>query len=94
MPIINLLTRRHLVVRGRVQGVGFRWFARETAASLNLTGWVRNREDGSVETEAQGMQEAIDEFIKRLKTGNPAAQVDLIETKPAAVRNETTFRII
>ena len=54
------LTRRHLTVRGRVQGVGFRCFAQETAESLGLTGWVRNREDGAVEAEAQGTVEVID----------------------------------
>lgn len=77
-----------------MQGVGFRWFAKETADSLGLAGWVRNLEDGSVEAEAQGTDEKLDEFVARLKTGNPAARVDSIVTKPAAVKHETTFRII
>lgn len=88
------LTRRHVIVAGRVQGVGFRWFAKETADALGLAGWVRNRADGSVEAEVEGTQEALDEFERRLRTGNSAAKVAGIETKPAAVRNETTFRII
>ena len=88
------LTRRHLTVRGRVQGVGFRWFAQETAESLGLTGWVRNREDRTVEVEAQGTVAAIDAFVERLKTGNPAAKIDAIETEPATVRREASFRII
>ncbi len=88
------LTRRHLTVRGRVQGVGFRCFAQETAESLGLTGWVRNREDGAVEAEAQGTVEVIDEFVERLKTVHPVARVDLIETRSVAVRSETSFRII
>lgn len=88
------LTRRHFTVRGRVQGVGFRWFTRRTAATLGLAGWVRNRADGSVEAEAEGTAAALDEFEARLRTGLPAARVDEIETKPQAVENETTFRII
>ncbi len=88
------LTRRHLTIKGRVQGVGFRWFARETAASLGLSGWVRNRTDGSVEAEAEGSEEALDAFIERLKTGNPAARVDEIVSSPAAVKKEATFNVI
>ena len=94
MKSYDPLTRRHLLVRGRVQGVGFRWFARETAESFGLTGWVRNREDGSVEAEAQGTEAALSEFIERLKSGNPSAKVDVIETKPQPVKIETVFRII
>jgi len=88
------LTRRHLTVTGRVQGVGFRWFAFETAESLGLTGWVRNRADGSVEAETEGTRAALDEFERRLRAGNSAARVDEIVTQPAVVKNETTFRII
>lgn len=94
MSTSDPLTRRHVKVRGRVQGVGFRWFALETAESLGLTGWVHNREDGSVEAEAEGTAGALDEFEKRLRTGNPSARVDEIETRAAAVKNETAFRII
>lgn len=88
------LTRLHIVVAGRVQGVGFRWFVSETAKALGLGGWVRNRDDGSVEAEAEGTASALDEFERRLWTGNPYAQVKEIVTKPAAVRNEKTFKII
>lgn len=94
MSIRDPLTRRHLTVRGRVQGVGFRWFTLDTAEALGLTGWVSNRKDGSVEAEAQGTEEALDEFERRLRTGNPAARVDSIETQTRAAKSETTFRII
>ncbi len=94
MSIINPLTRRHLAVKGRVQGVGFRWFARETARSLGLAGWVRNREDGTVEAEAEGTADALDEFERRLRVGNPAAVVDDIVAVPVPVRKEIVFRII
>jgi acylphosphatase len=64
------------------------------ADSFGLTGWVRNREDGSVEAEAQGTAAALSEFIERLRSGNPSAKVDEIETKPQPVKNETAFIII
>lgn len=88
------LTRRQVIVAGRVQGVGFRWFTKETADELGLNGWVRNRMDGTVEAEAEGTEAALDEFVERLRTGNPAARVSGIETTPIAVKNETAFRII
>ena len=94
MSIRDPLTRLHISVRGRVQGVGFRWFTLDTAESLGLTGWVKNLKDGSVEAEAQGTEEALKEFVERLKTGNPAARVDEIVSLPSAVKNETTFRVI
>lgn len=88
------MTRRHIIVRGRVQGVGFRWFAKETADSLGLTGWVRNLRDGSVEAEVEGTPDALDAFERRLRTGNPSAQVDEIVSAPSDVKNEKSFRII
>ena len=93
MTRINPLTRRHVVVRGRVQGVGFRWFAKEVADSLGLSGWTRNRDDGSVELEAEGESRSLDEFERRLRTENPAARVDEIVAVPAAPRGEKGFEI-
>lgn len=87
------MTRRHLLVLGRVQGVGFRWFARELAESLGLSGWARNREDGSVELEAEGMPDALDEFARRLRDGNPSARVDDVVAVTVAPRGETRFEI-
>jgi|CXWL01.1.fsa_nt_gi acylphosphatase len=93
MSTIGPLTRRHLAVRGHVQGVGFRWFTRQTAETLGLTGWVRNREDGSVEAEAEGTERALEEFVKRLRDGNPAAHVDSIEVRQVAARGDHGFMI-
>jgi acylphosphatase len=87
------LTRRHIVVRGLVQGVGFRWFAKELAESLGVCGWVRNREDGSVELEAEGTAGALDEFERRLRTGNPEARVSGIAVVPVAPRGGNGFEI-
>jgi acylphosphatase len=68
--------RLRLVVSGRVQGVGFRWFIREAARRHRLAGWVRNRSDGSVELEASGDDAAFQEFLDTIREGPPGARVD------------------
>ncbi len=70
---------RRLVVHGRVQGVFYRGWAVETARSLGLDGWVRNRGDGSVEMVIAGDETAMDEMIARSRQGPPAALVTGIE---------------
>ncbi|OGR83347.1 MAG: hypothetical protein A3J74_02940 [Elusimicrobia bacterium RIFCSPHIGHO2_02_FULL_57_9] len=87
------LTRLHLVVHGRVQGIGYRWFVHEKASEFGLTGWVANRRDGSVEIEAEGEGEALAEFAGILKTDHPYARVDDIETKTLPVKNSASFEI-
>ena len=73
----------HLLVTGRVQGVGFRWFVRVAGRRLGLSGWVRNREDGAVEVAASGPQEKLDELRKQVTRGPDAAEVaDVIELEP------------
>jgi acylphosphatase len=64
-----------LVVEGRVQGVGYRWWARGHALSLGLRGWVRNRRDGSVELLAVGPADAVERFAAACREGPAAAQV-------------------
>lgn len=61
--------RLHAVIEGRVQGVGFRYYVEENARILNLTGWVRNRWDGSVETVAEGDRETLEKFLLALRHG-------------------------
>ena len=58
--------RRHIIFKGRVQGVGFRYRASYAARSLNITGWVRNEDDGTVEMEAQGSEEQINRMLSML----------------------------
>jgi len=65
----------HLVVTGRVQGVGFRWFVVDAARRLDLTGWVKNLEDGSVEIHAAGPPEAVEELKALVSKGPPGARV-------------------
>lgn len=73
------LIRRAFRVRGRVQGVGFRWWARRRARELGLRGLVCNRPDGSVEVEVLGPPDAVERFRALLTQGPPAARVDAVE---------------
>ncbi len=69
----------HIRVFGRVQGVGFRAWTVRQALDLNLTGFVRNRRDGSVEIMADGMVEAVSDLLTRCQRGPTFARVDRIE---------------
>jgi len=59
--------------------VGFRWFVRAEARPLEVTGWVRNRQDGAVEGEAEGREDAIDALVEVLQVGPPSAIVTNVE---------------
>lgn len=69
----------HVSVRGRVQGVGFRWFVRERARALGLAGWVRNDPDGSVKVYAVGPEPDLQNLRRMLEQGPPAAHVETVE---------------
>jgi acylphosphatase len=71
--------RLHAVVSGRVQGVNFRAYARREAVKLELTGWVRNRSNGTVETVAEGSKDALNQFLELLHLGSPSASVSSVE---------------
>ena len=72
-----------IVVRGRVQGVGFRAFVEEEGTARGLSGWVRNRRDGSVEAVASGSVAAVEEFIGAVRLGPPASRVDALDIEKA-----------
>jgi acylphosphatase len=78
---------RHLVIVGRVQGVGFRYAMGRKARELAVTGWVRNRADGSVEAVVQGSPEAIARIVAWARHGPPHSAVDRVEVEP----DEGTF---
>lgn len=59
----------HMTARGRVQGVGFRFFVRELASLFGVKGWVRNCSDGAVEIYAEGNRDVLREFMERVKDG-------------------------
>lgn len=75
-------------VRGRVQGVGFRWNARKEARRLGLAGWVRNEDDGSVLVVARGEAGELDAFEGWLAEGPAAARVDAVERRDPAGLDE------
>lgn len=68
----------HYLVKGRVQGVGFRWFVHREAAALGLNGWVRNTEDGHVEVVAAGEPEVLAELSQALHKGSRGSRVDRV----------------
>ncbi len=70
------MKRYKLVAKGRVQGVGFRYFVQSTAIKGNLLGWVRNLNNGDVEIEIQGLDGFIDDFYKIIKKGNFFSKVE------------------
>ena len=70
---------RRYIVRGRVQGVGFRWFVEREAHILGIAGWVRNNSDGTVEVLAQGTRDQLAGLHSRLREGPRAARVDSVE---------------
>ena len=73
------MRRIRFVVTGRVQGVGFRWFVKAEARPLGLTGWVRNREDGAVEGEVEGRDDAVEALVPCLEEGPSSAIVTNVE---------------
>ncbi|SPJ24881.1 acylphosphatase [Palleronia abyssalis] len=84
---------RHVIVEGRVQGVGFRAWTRDTAQELTLKGWVRNREDGNVEAHIEGPEGQIDRMMRRLHDGPMAARVDRVQADPAEQIGAVDFEI-
>ena len=75
------MPRLHVQIRGRVQGVGFRYAAYRQAQALGLTGWVRNVVDGSVEAEFEGSRPRLEEMQSWCEIGPPYAQVDAVECR-------------
>jgi len=80
-------------VRGRVQGVGFRFFVQRAATALGLTGYVKNLDDGRVEVYAVGSPEKLSELAGVLWKGPPYAEVRAVEEQEAPVRRLGSFRI-
>ena len=75
------MPRRHFLVKGYVQGIGYRWFVQRTASRVGVSGWVRNLANGDVETQAQGNEESLQQFLHELRTGSHWARVDDVQVK-------------
>ncbi len=74
----------HVVITGRVQGVWYRGWTVKVAQRLGLTGWVRNRSDGTVEAMFHGPAAAVDEMLEECRSGPPAAKVIDVQTSESA----------
>jgi acylphosphatase len=75
---------RHVTIRGRVQGVGYRYFVERAARSRGLEGWVRNRRDGSVEALFSGPAEAVAAMIAACRRGPSSARVEALQDEAAS----------
>lgn len=82
------MIRYSIMVNGRVQGVGFRYFTQMIASALNLTGWCKNLMNGKVEIEIQGLEENVHSFIAKIKQGNTFCRVDNIELVNIPILND------
>jgi acylphosphatase len=84
----NFMTRIKITVHGLVQGVGFRYHTRRKALQLGLTGYVKNKSDGTVEIVADGTSELLQELIDWAQVGSPKAQVDRLEIQEQLAIND------
>ena len=85
-----MVVARRFLIGGRVQGIGFRMFAQESAMIEGVHGFVRNLPDGRVEAVVEGDQEAVDRVELKLRRGPRGAQVDEFEVEPASPTHRAT----
>ena len=84
---------RRAVISGRVQGVGFRFFAERAAREAGVTGWVRNRPDGTVETVAEGDPSAVARYLEYLRAGPGGSRVTSLREEEAEIGEYVSFEI-
>jgi acylphosphatase len=88
------ICRKHVFISGRVQGVGFRWYTRQHAASLGLAGWVRNLPGGKVEAVFQGEESLVGAMVEWCYIGAPSARVrSVIVDEEPVIGEETGFSV-
>lgn len=87
------VVRAHFCIRGRVQGVGFRYFALKNAINLGLGGWVRNCYDGTVEGVVEGPKAQVEEFLALCRQGPRWARVESLEVRYEEPQAEKSFKI-
>ena len=86
-------TAKRWIIKGIVQGVGFRFFVQHKANALGITGWVRNRNDGSVEVYAVGPESRLSDLSGALHIGPSSAEVRSVEEREERVENYAEFAI-
>lgn len=86
-----MLQCRRIIISGYVQGVFFREWTVGVARNLGVTGWVRNRSDGTVEVLAMGAPKSLDRFIALMREGSPASRVDAVHIEDAVPEDLGTF---
>jgi acylphosphatase len=84
---------RRAVISGRVQGVGFRFFAERAAREAGVRGWVRNLPDGNVETVAEGEEEAVSTYFEHLRRGPMGAKVAVFSAEDVPPSQYSSFEI-
>lgn len=87
------MIRKRVIVHGRVQGVGFRWYTQATAQNLKLGGFVRNLPGGTVEVEFEGEPAAVAEMLSWLRSGPSHANVTRVEVMDIHPKNESRFNL-
>lgn len=85
--------RARLRIQGHVQGVSFRYYAWQRASALGLSGWVRNRPDGTVEAEIQGPEDDVNQFVAWANEGPSLAEVTRVDVDRIPLEEGATFRI-
>lgn len=88
------MIRRRVVVHGRVQGVWFRESTRLAADRLRVTGWVRNRPDGTVEAVLEGDDDAVERVLDVCRLGPPGSRVDRVDVVPEQPEGLARFRVL
>lgn len=84
----------HVIVEGRVQGVGFRDYTHRQAYQLNLSGWVRNNRDGTVEAVFKGEEKDVQSMLNWLWQGSPHSRVDNVRTSDISTEEDfSTFQV-
>lgn len=88
------MRRVHVIVRGDVQGVGYRYTMRMVAREAGVTGWVRNLRDGSVEAEVEGATEKVDEVLAWMAEGPPGSRVQSATVTDAPPAGDHGFEVL
>ncbi len=90
------MVRKHIIARGRVQGVGFRYICQSIASEYKVTGWIKNNFDGTVEMEVQGAPHRVDAYVEKVRKGNRFVKInrlDVVDIPPLRALEEKSFRI-